>query len=276
MSENSTTDETASTSRAITPKRVYNTYLLSKPKKVIDRISPSQLGGCHRAHYLKIQHVDPIIEHSVATLANFEMGFVWEQMIKRALDEQGIKYSFQDQWYDPELNMSGSSDFVIGDMDVDAHMWVSKTMRSEWFRYRKVKRKSGTFDPWVEDYRYIIQQGCYLLMAKKQGKKIHQSTLAYVSKDDSYIGDELVVTLSDKLEKEVTKRAKELNKYLKAGLLPPCTCEGWMVGYCDYQNPNTQEPNRKKKMVGTECCPDEETLEEWRAEWKAKQEKELA
>src|SRR5690606_42076575 len=61
--------------------------------------------------YLKIMHVEPIIEHSVATLANFEMGFVWEQMIKRALDEQGIKYSFQDQWHDPELNMSGSSDF---------------------------------------------------------------------------------------------------------------------------------------------------------------------
>lgn len=264
-------DEIVSTSKAITPKRVYNQYLLSKPKKVIDRISPSQLGKCHRSHFLKIKHIDPIIEPTVAQLANFEMGFIWEQMIKRALDEQGVPYTFQDEWYDPELNMSGSSDFIIGDMDKDAHMWDLKTMRSEWFRYRKAKRKSGLYDPWLEDYTYMVQQGAYLLMAKRQGKKVNQSTLGFISKDDSYIGDELVVRLTPKLEKEVMSRVNTLNKYLKADKLPPCTCEGWQVGYCDYGNPNTKEPNKKKKLVSTECCPDEETLEEWRAEWKAKQ-----
>ena len=260
---------------ALTPKRVYNTYLLSKPKKVIDHISPSQLGGCHRSHYFKIKHIDPLVEPTVAQLANFEMGFVWEQMIKRALDEQNIPYTFQDKWYDPELNMAGSSDFIIGDMKTEGLMWDSKTMRSEWFRYRKIKRKNGTFDAWEEDYRYLVQQGCYLLMAKRQGFNIPTSILAYVSKDDSYIGDELQVKLNAKLEKEVLHRAAKLNQYLKADILPPCECEGWKVGYCDYGNPNTMEPNKKRKMVSVECCPDETTLEEWRAEWKAKQEKSL-
>ena len=252
---------------SLTPKRVWEAYLKNKPPKIIDRISPSQLGKCHRAHYYKIKHIEPTMELGIGALANFEMGFVWERMLKEALDLQGIQYSFQDQWYDPELNMSGSSDFVIGDMDDEAYMWDSKTVHSKWFKYRMAKRRSGIYDPWLEDYSYLIQQGAYLLMAKRQGKKVKQSTLAFISKDDGYIGDELIVTLTYKLEKEVMTRNKTLNKYLKADIVPPCTCEGWQVGYCDFGNPNTMEPNRSKKMVSTECCGDPEDLEAWRTEY---------
>ncbi|MGV9002371.1 MAG: hypothetical protein ACOH18_05465 [Candidatus Saccharimonadaceae bacterium] len=250
----------------VTPKKVLEAHLLNKPDKVITRISPSQLGKCHRSHYYKIKQIERLIRNSPSELANFELGFIWEQIIKQALDEQNVPYTFQDRFVDIELNMEGSSDFIIGDPKVEAYMYDPKTMMSKWFWYLEAKKKKGQYDPYTEHYSYFIQQGAYLLMAKRKGWIIPDSNLVFISKDDSIIGAEVEIKLTAKLEKEVLKRVKDLNHYLEHDILPPCTCDGWLVGYCDYGNPNTMKPNSKGRMASTECCPDEETLEVWRTE----------
>lgn len=255
----------------ITPKQVLNRYLLAKPPKIITHISPSQLGKCHRSHYYKIKQIEPLVKPSVAALANFETGFVWEQVILQALVDQKVPHTFQDKFYDPELNMEGSSDFIVqigeeGAEGTEFVMWDSKTMASKWFWYRESKRKKNQYDWWEENYGYIIQQGCYLLMAKRLGRPVKKSILAFISKDDGFIGEELEVYLTPKLEKEIMRLVDELNYYLAHDEVPPCTCEGWLVGYCDFGNPNTMAPNRTKKMVSTECCPPINTLEVWRRE----------
>ena len=252
--------------RYVTPKKVLEAHLLNKPDKVITRISPSQLGKCHRAHFFKIKQIERTIRNTPSELANFELGFIWEQIIKQALDEQGVKYSYQDKFVDIELNMEGSSDFIIGDPTQEAYMYDPKTMASKWFWYLEAKKKKGQYDPKTEHYSYFIQQGAYLLMAKRRGWHIHNSQLVFISKDDSIIGAEVDIQLTPALEKEVLKRINDLNNYLERDILPPCTCDGWLVGYCDYGNPNTMKPNSKGRMSATECCPDEEELEVWRAE----------
>lgn len=254
----------------VSPKQVLESYLESKPPKIIDRISPSQLGKCHRSHYYKIKHIEPLVKPSLSALANFEVGFLWEQLIKDALDQQKVPYEFQTSFLDPELNMSGSSDFIVSANGEPIHkgleciMWDSKTMASKWFWYRESKRKRNQYDWWEENYGYIIQQGCYLLMAKRLGYNIPKSILAFISKDDGFIGEQLEVYLTPKLEKEIMRLVKELNYYLERDEVPPCTCEGWLVGYCDYGNPKTRELNKTKKLVSTECCPPINTLELWR------------
>lgn len=260
----------------ISIKTTLDTYLLNKPPKIIDRISPSQLGKCHRAHYLKIMKYEPLVKPTSAALANFEVGFLWEKLIKDALDAQDIQYEFQTSFLVPELNMSGSTDFIIGDKMEKAVIWDSKTMASKWFWYREGKRKRGQYDWWEENYSYIIQQGAYLLMAEKLGYKIDKAVLGFISKDDGFVGEELEVRLTDKLRRELMERINELNDYLAAGELPPCTCEGWLVGYCDFGNPNTREPNRTKKMVNTECCGTVEEMDKWRLDFDAKQAKKPA
>lgn len=249
----------------ITLKQVFNTYLQNKPDKIITRISPSQLGKCHRSHYYKIKQIERTIRNTNSELANFELGFVWEAMLARALDDQNIPYTYQQRFIDPELNMEGSTDFIIGDQHEEAYMFDPKTQRSQWFWYLESKKKKGQYDPYTEHYSYFIQQGSYLLMAKRQGLKIHQSTLGFISKDDSMIGAEVPVVLSAKLEKEVLKRIKDLNHYLEHDILPPCTCEGWLVGYCDYGNPASVEKNSKGRAGATECCGTEAEIELWRA-----------
>ena len=252
--------------KALNPRNVLEAYLQNKPDKVITRLSPSQLGKCHRAHYLKIKGVERLIRSSTSELGNFELGFVWEQIIGNAYAEQGIPVEFQRKWLDIELNMEGSSDFIVGDPKVEAYMYDPKTMRSQWFWMLEAKKKKGQYHPMSEHYSYFIQQGAYLLMAKRMGLNIKSSTLVFISKDDSMIGAEVEVVLNASLEKEVLKRIKDMNHYLEHDILPPCTCEGWLVGYCDYGNPNTMKPNSKGRLGATECCGDEEEIEAQRAE----------
>ena len=247
----------------ISAKSVLDAHLLGLPPKVIDHISPSQLGKCHRAHYYKIKHVEPLIRPTKGELANFQVCFLWEELIKQALESQKIPFTYQDKFYDPELNMEGSSDFIVT-VDDESVMWDSKTMASLWFKYRQAKKKRNQYDWWEENYGYVIQQGCYLLMAKRLGRNISKAVLVFISKDDGFIGEELQILLTPKLEAEVMKRVNELNGYLERDEVPPCTCEGWRVGYCDYGDPGSLEPNSKKKMVATRCCGDPEEIEEWR------------
>lgn len=254
----------------VSPKQVLEAYLQSKPPKVIERISPSQLGKCHRSHYYKIKQVESLVKPTNAALANFEVGFLWEQLVKDALDQQKVPHEFQTAFYDPELNMSGSSDFIVQghkDGQQEFVMWDTKTMASKWFWYRESKRKRNQYDWWEENYGYIIQQGAYLLMAKRLGYNISKSILAFISKDDGFIGEQLEVYLSPKLEKEVMRLVDELNYYLERDDVPPCTCEGWLVGYCDFGNPSTRAANKSKKIVNTECCPASiDEVELWRKE----------
>lgn len=248
----------------IQPRKVLETYLLAKPAKVIDMISPSQLGKCHRAHWLKIHHIEPLIKPTAAKLANFEVGFLWEELMRRALEAQDILFDYQTKFLDPELNMSGSSDFIVGDPMVKATMWDTKTMASKWFWYQKAKKKRADYDWWDENYGYIIQQGAYLLMAERRGYKLDKAVLVFISKDDGFIGDVLEVFLTKKLRAELKRLIDEMNNYLGLDQLPPCTCEGWLTGYCDYGNPNTMELNKTKKLVSTECCGSLEDIEDWR------------
>lgn len=248
----------------ITPKTVLRDYLRSKPDKVYTRISPSNLGKCHRAHYYKLKGEKETVRPTDSALANFEVGFLWEQLIKTALDQQKVPYTFQDHFDDIEINMAGSSDFIVEQPDGKKVMWDSKTMASKWFWYRESQKKKGLYDWWDDNYYYIIQQGAYLLMAERLGYKIEKSILAFISKDDGFIGEELEVHLTAKLRKEVMGRVEKMNHYLSRDILPPCTCDGFLVSYCSYANPNTMEYNRTKKLVATQCCGEPDELELWR------------
>lgn len=261
------TEEKPAPLDATTPRSVLRDYLRNRPDKVYEKISPSQLGKCHRSHYFKIKGYRPTMTPTDAALSNFEVGFLWEEIMLKALIDQKVPHEYQTRFDDPELNMGGTSDFIIGDKTVESIMWDTKTVMSKWFWYRKKTQSYPNYDWFTENYVYVIQQAAYLLMAERLGFKIKKSVLAFISKDDGFIGDELEVRLTDKVRKEVMKRIKELNYYLTNDIVPPCTCDGWLVGYCDFGNPNTTQANKTKKIVATECCPEPEVLEAWREQY---------
>lgn len=232
-------------------------FIKSMDEKVINRISPSQLGKCMRMHFLKIKHVEATTPPSDEILSTFQVGFVWEKyfedMYEWAKKKGHIKAAeYQVHLVDEELNMEGTADFLITD-DSEVVVRDTKTMRSEWFWY--LKKTDQSFLENNEAYMYQVV--AYILMLQNKGYILNRGALDFISKNDGYganVGHQVVVDLTPEREKMVRDRIAKLNGYLERNELPPCECEGWKMEYCDYGNPNTQQPNKKKKLVNTECC----------------------
>ena len=217
--------------------------------------------------YFKIKGVKQTTPPSESALLNFQMGFVWEEVIERALTELNIPYKFQEHFEDKELNTGGTIDFMLPanlDTFVNAtgqQLWEteevvihdSKTMASKWFWYLEKSNK----DFGAENEHYLYQLGLYIILARRKGYNVNKGLLTFISKDDSMVGKEYEFTLTPEWEEKILTRVKRLNANLKANKLPPCECEGWKVGYCGYGNPATREPNKSKKMVNTECCSED-------------------
>lgn len=235
-----------------------NGYMASLPEKTFSGISPSSLGGCMRAHFYNLKGVKQTTGPKYAELVNFQIGHLWEAFIARAYKQQGtlVKW-FQDgldkPWRIDELNLVGTPDLIIKDADGEEIIVDSKTMKSGWFQYSKNYKR---FDDFVADNKaYIYQQVCYILLARANGyPKMRKAVLSFASKDDGYVGNEILILNTTELTKMVTDRIKELNGYLERDEVPPCECEGWKIGYCNFGNPHTRKLNAKKKEVNTECC----------------------
>jgi hypothetical protein len=239
-------------------------YVQKKPDKIYTGISPSSLGGCMRSHYWKIKGMKASTPPTPGALVNFQMGHIWEAMMARAYDERGLLVKwFQDgvdkPWLDEDTGLSGTPDFLVyNSTDFDKREIIindSKTVNSAFFNYAKTK----PFEVWVADnMAYVYQQVSYIILARKNGyPQLDKAVLSFASKDDSYIALEFEITATPQLIMQVKSRAWDLKGYLDRNELPPCSCEGWKVGYCNYGNPFTQKPNTKKKLVNTECCQEE-------------------
>lgn len=230
------------------------TYITTKPDKIYTSLSPSSLGGCMRSHYWKVLGVPSTTPPNPGALVNFEVGHHWEQVLADAYESQGMLVKhFQDgvdKFYDEITHLGGTPDLLIKH-NGELIIVDSKTVNSAYFRYAKIK----SFDDWVKDNEsYVYQQVAYVYLARKAGYDVNRAILSFASKDDGYIGLEFEITVTDALIDKVVSRAKTLKGYLDRKELPPCECDGWKVGYCNYGNPTTQAPNKKKKMVNTECC----------------------
>lgn len=229
-------------------------FVTKQPDKAYDAISPSSLGGCMRAHYWKIKGVPSTTPPNPGALVNFLVGHHWEKVLADAYEAKGtlVKH-FQDgvdKLYDEKTGLGGTPDLLVKDEEglliVDC-----KTVNSAWFRYSKTK----SLETWVKDNsHYVYQQVAYIYLAQQAGYDVNRAVLSFASKDDGYIGMEFMVEADSELISRITGKAAILKGYLDRNELPPCTCEGWKVGYCAYGNPDTQAPNSKKKVINTECC----------------------
>lgn len=233
-------------------------YMGTLPQKQFTGVSPSSLGGCMRAHFFKLRGVDMTTPPAYGALVNFQIGFIVEEFLAKAYKKQGklvkwLQDGVETPWRIDELNLVGLPDIIALNEDGEEVIVDSKTMRSEWFQYSK---KYKSFDDFVHDNEsYIFQQVCYILLARANGyPKMRKAILSFFSKDDGYVGMETEITITTDLANMVKDRIKLLNGYLDRDEVPPCECEGWKVGYCDYGDKNTRTHNKKGKEVNTICC----------------------
>jgi predicted RecB family nuclease len=236
------------------PKVMYD-WVQNKEKKVIDHISPSMLGGCPRVHYYAIKHIAQTTPANPGALLNFQLGFMWEEVLRQALELNGVECEYQKEMYDEKLNVKGTLDFLIK-TDFGYEVVDCKTESLLASKYRK----GG--DYLSDHHRYVIQLGTYALMLRRQGVEVKRMRILNIIKDNGMV-QEYMVEYTPELQAEILERIKYLNECLDSNTLPRCTCEGWEVGYCNYGNPTTRQLNKTKKMVNTTCCGTIEQIKEW-------------
>lgn len=237
---------------------VYN-WAKNRPNKVINHISPSQLGGCMRAHYFAIKHVQQTTPPNPGAILNFEVGNLWEKPIEEAIKQSGMDYKAQ--WFieDDQLNVAGTLDFALHDTEADTWEVIdSKTESVFAAKYRKFQHK----DFLEASEQYVIQVGTYILLLRRKGFTVPRGRFLVITKDNGMM-NEYFVTFDQALEDKIYDRIAKLNYALDNNRVPECECEGWKINYCNYGQPSTQVKNSTKKVVSSHCCAD--TIEEQEA-----------
>lgn len=238
---------------ALNPSTLLEEWVQNLPAKEYEHLSPSSLGGCPRVHYWKIKGRQPTTPPSPRALLNFQLGFLWEDIWQKALEWKGVNFKSQESFYDKDLNIGGTCDFLIEVDDGKWEIWDSKTQASKWFWYIQSRIKRGEYDEYKEEYQYILQQAAYIYLARKAGYDT-TAKLAYISKDDGFVGKITDVYLTPEIEHELKERCNYMNLCLASNQLPECTCENWKIGYCNYGDVETREKNKTGKVVNTVCC----------------------
>lgn len=222
------------------------------PPKVINRISPSSLGGCMRKHFLTIKHVPITTPINPGAIINMQTGFMWEKVFTDALHQEQRPFIEQWKMTDEELNMEGTLDYGILKLDpgtdsqIELEIWDSKTESSLAYKYRQ-----GSYLNSHEEY--VDQLNCYAVMARRKGFKVTRGGFGVVRRDDSFIENFPFVFDEMRIAKTM-ERVKTLQGYLDRNELPPCDGKFCQIGLCDYGNPLTRTENKKGKLVNATCC----------------------
>lgn len=226
-------------------------YAENRAPKIIERISPSSLGRCMRTHYWAIKGLEGKTPPNPGAVLNFQVGFLWETIVSNALREANITFLEQLRLESTDMNMAGTLDFCT--LDPETNEWEvsdSKTEGMNAASYRKREGKSF-FRTHPE---YAIQLCAYYLLLKEKGMQVKpQGKFIIIIKDNGLITEE-VCFFNEELIEKTNQRIKTLNEYLESDTLPPCECEGWQIGYCNFGNPKTLIKSRTGKMINSECC----------------------
>ena len=237
-------------------------YAREIPPKVINRISPSQLGGCMRAHFYSIKHAPVTTPTNPGYILNMQSGFLWEKHVADSIRHARLPFIEQWKMVSDTYNMEGTLDFALVGANGELEIVDSKTESSLAYKYRH-----GSYLDSHEDY--VHQLNCYALMAREYGFKVERGRFIVIRRDDSFIED--VPFMFDELRLEQTKqRIAELQAHLDNNTLPPCdgkfcNAQG-PLGLCSFGQPSTRKENSKGKMVNTACCPVPTVLKQWSEE----------
>lgn len=219
-----------------------------RPDKVITRISPSMVGRCMRANFLAIHGVKQTTPPNPGAVLNFQVGFLWEDVLNQALRASDTPFLSQYHMVDEDMNVEGTLDFAPYDPKTgEWEVWDSKT---EGMLASKYRGKTTFFDHHPE---YVHQLNTYYMLLTRQGFKVTKGRFGIIVKDNGFVSEEDIMFTPESLA-ATKQRIKDLNGYLRDNTLPPCECEGWKTNYCSYGTVSSIKANSKGKEVPYECC----------------------
>lgn len=247
----------------------------------------SSLGYCLRKQTYQRLGVVPYREFDAQTLRTFSYGDMVHDWMKRIYRNAGVLLAEEGRLALPERDVAGHYDCLLAGRPLDvtdeqaerwSPAWTTEMHRrraaltehldgigqangvviaelksiSEWGL--KARRKEGP------QKSHQAQVGAYWLMAQADPTQLPavptSARIVYIGKDSK--SPILEFELEDEWVADVDRTIDQLNEHWAAGTLPPCTCHGWEVGYCDYLKPEARTfLGKPKKDIagGVDCCP---------------------
>lgn len=202
----------------------------SNPERELDgKWHPSAMFGCDRqALYAKCQ-MPPSEPLESKTLRVFGVGHALHEILQRAVEEAELGTTYTELTLeDLELEIKGTLDQLIEIGPDHWELWEYKSIKSKAFKYGGLPKSE-----------HLLQAITYAMILRKQGKKVQNIRLVYVSKDDLEIG-EYIYPWTDELESRVIQRLDALRAYESANTLPPrlpmkSGKRDWRCTYCRWQ-----------------------------------------
>ena len=266
-------------------KKVIEDYYNSKPKKVYRDLTPSasMLGACPRASWAKLRGVPETTPPDVHAMQNFEVGNVTEAVVARAFDQTGNLISWwtdsqdygatfnqkdwkgklrDDQWFDKELNVTGTPDLIakIEDKTVLVDVKTASTFSTS-MTVKEVTE--GTF--WENKLGYKLQLGCYMYLMKRRFEAGLEDImpdygkLIIIDKNNGAVIAEPTLFYDEQLEIQVHNAISTMNQLVKSESIPMCDCavghkRFYGVAYCNYGCLDSMKEGKKGRISATRCC----------------------
>lgn len=202
-----------------------------------------------RSHWFKLKGVPATSPPGPGALLNFELGRMWEEPVEKALRHAGVPFMSQLKLVDEELGVGGTIDIAV----LDGDEWELVSIKTEGIGKERYRRREGK-NFYQANPEYAIQEACYKHLMEVNGYKVKDTARYLVITKDNGKLDEPIMKFSDKLMEKTLERIKTLRLALDSDTMPPCECEGWKIGYCQYGDLDSQETNSTGKLVSTKCC----------------------
>lgn len=248
---------------------IFKDWLMTRPDKTYELVSPSSIGKCARCMFYHLKGVKQTTPPGVGSLATFEVGRFTEQAFGKVFaDTKHLIHHFQDGDDDPKnqpftyKHVKGTPDFLLL---IDGRVWVAdaKTQRSDSFGWTGPSPQEL-----IDDKKeYWAQTLTYIWLLRNNAKRLKEQygltdeqianiggIVFFQSKDDGIVKREMILSPTDEQLKWVEDRSEFIWGFVERNELPPCECEGWLIGYCGFGNPHTQTTSSTKKIINSECC----------------------
>lgn len=249
----------------------------------------SSLGYCLRKQTYARLGIGAYRAHDAATLRTFSYGDMVHDWLKRIYRNAGVLLMEEGKLELAGQDVAGHFDVLLTGTPIDISDEQRERWSPEWLEHvtemrdalaehlaglggdgavvigeikstseygMKYRRKEGA------QPEHQAQVAAYWLMAHDDESQLPavptDARVIYVSKDSK--ASILEFGLEDEWVDNVKRTIDTLNEHWQAGTLPPCTCSGWQVGYCDYLKPEARNFLGKPKsgiQGGVDCCPPE-------------------
>lgn len=222
--------------------KVYQAVQNADEIRVFEKWHASSIAECPRSHYFKRLAVPRKSYVGAGKMLRWKAGHLYEEAIRPFLEEVYPDLISNERIESSTLDLTGEYDNYTA---TEKMIIEDKTVHDFAMQYRRKDDKRFHLKDAKPYLNHELQNHCYVLLLREQGKEVEFITYLYITLDGRIATYKTPV--KPELLNEVQERLRTLNTAWANQEPPECICNEkhplWKstMQYCDYRN-------------GDECC----------------------